>query len=279
MHKDTQKSPYDHSHEHSHGHAHSHGHHHSQKQNETILTVRALSGLSGDIILCGLARMLQCSDIELREILKNLKIPALENCVSIITKNVNEIAGYHAQVTLEHEHAHRTLTDILTIIEKTSLTINAKKLSIEAFTLLAEAEASVHNKCPESVTFHEVGALDSILDICISCALFDKLAPDHFICSPLPLADGSVYCAHGHIPTPAPAVLKMLKNIPVCAFKGQGETITPTAIALLKTFNTHFGLWPAITIQESAIVYGTKTFSNVANGTIWAFGKAHKEFV
>ena len=285
-----------HTHENAHkhtGHGHCHGHNQNQfeklhkhaqichqklsrKTREgDILTVRALSGLSGDIILCGLACMTKTTSAELHELIAALKIPALSKCVDILEKSVNEISGFHAKVTLAHEHAHRKLSDIIEIIDKSELTQNAKDLSKQTFTILGKAEAKVHGKEEADVTFHEVGALDSILDICIACALFDKLKPAHFVCSALPIADGSIFCAHGHIPSPAPAVLELLENVPVCAFAGTGETVTPTAIALLKALGASFDLWPSMTIERKCIAYGTKKFPDVANGSIWAWGKSH----
>ncbi len=238
-----------------------------------ILTVRALSGLSGDIILTGLSAMSGTNTAGLNDLLLKLKLPNLENCLEITTKYVNAIQGLYTKIDLPHEHSHRTLLDIEKIIEQSELSAEAKSLSLSCFSLLAEAEAKIHGKHKSDVTFHEVGALDSIIDICLSCALFAQISPDHFISSPLPLADGSIYCAHGHIPSPAPAVLELLANVSVTSFAGKGETITPTAIALLKTFNVEFDLWPQMKIEKTAIAYGTKVFANVANGSVWAFGQ------
>lgn len=240
-----------------------------------ILTIRAISGLSGDMLVCGLAKMCKISSLELNELVDNLQLDTLKNCLSIEERSVHAIAGFGANVALPHEHAHRTLTDILSIIEQSHLSKKAKKLASATFQLLAHAEAKVHGKEAENVTFHEVGALDSILDICIASALFDRINPDSFYCSPLPLADGYVKCAHGYLPTPVPAVLQLLTNIPVCSFRGQGETITPTAIALLKSLDATFGLWPPMIIEQKAIIYGGKIFKDAPNGTIFALGTVH----
>ncbi len=238
----------------------------------SVLTVRAFSGLSGDIMLTGLARMNRTSQEELNALVTSLRLPIPEHAVRLEQRHVCSVAGWGCSITLPHEHAHRTLTNILDIIEASALTPHAAALARGTFTLLAEAEGAVHNTKAEDVTFHEVGALDSILDICLVCALFDRLAPDTFICSPLPLADGGVHCAHGWLPTPAPAVLALLENVPVCGFAGSGETVTPTAIALLKALGAQFNRWPAMTITQQALVYGTRVFANAPNGSIWAFG-------
>ena len=135
----------------------------------------------------------------------------------------------------------------------------------------------MHGKSPDEVCFHEVGALDSILDICLACALLDRLAPERFVVGPLPLADGSVLCAHGHIPAPAPAVLALLSGVPVRPFAGAptaGELVTPTALALLRAFACDFGPWPAFRVTATALVYGSKVFPGTANGAVFAVGMA-----
>ena len=143
--------------------------------------------------------------------------------------------------------------------------------------LLAKAEAAVHGKAPEDVHFHEVGALDSILDICMACELFAMLAPEHFVVSPLPVADGHVHCAHGIIPVPAPAVLELMEGVPVRPFPAQGETVTPTAMALLKALGATFGPWPAMRVEKRALAYGTKVFEGAPNGALFAFGPAEHD--
>lgn len=273
----------EHSHEHPHGHTHEHGHgasHDSHTDhgeeacgNDTILTVRAASGLSGDIMLGGLATLAGLTEQELHALLAELNVPALEGCLKLEQRMIHHIAGVGCAITLPHEHAHRTLQDILKIIENSAMPDIAREHARSAFVLLAEAEAAVHGKKTEDVTFHEVGALDSILDICMVCRLFVLLQPCHFVCSPLPLADGVIRCAHGDIPSPAPAVLRMLNDVPVRGFPGSGETVTPTAIALLKALGASFGPWPAMTVQKSVISYGTKVFEHTLNGAIWALGR------
>lgn len=272
------------SHTHSHGHAHTHacGHTHGHGEaipphtdrKETILCIRPQSGLSGDMLLCGLSLMLGLDSTQLAERLQSLSLPAAENCVQIENRMIHGIQGKYARVSLPHEHAHRSLNDILGIINASSMPQAAKNLSAKAFALLAEAEGAVHGKPKEDVTFHEVGALDSIVDICLACLLFAELNPDRFICGPLPLADGTIHCQHGLIPSPAPAVLNLLRGVSVCSFAGNGETVTPTAIALLKSLGAVFGSWPHMDVEKTALVYGSKIFENAPNGSIFTFGSS-----
>ena len=90
----------------------------------------------------------------------------------------------------------------------------------------------------------------------MACVLFTRLSPARFVVSPLPIADGEVVCAHGVIPVPAPAVLELLEGIPVRPFSGEGETVTPTAIALLRSLGATFGPWPAMLVEKRALSTG-----------------------
>ena len=237
---------------------------------ETVLTIRMHSGLSGDMFLAGLLCMTG-GEKEIDEILPSI-MPELAGSVRLVRKTVGAVGGWHAEVSLPRQHEHRTLGDILSLIEESGMQSRAKILARNTFTLLARAEAAVHGISVEQIHFHEVGALDSILDICLTCELFTRLAPDHFVVSALPLTDGSVTCAHGVLPVPAPAVLELLEGIPVRPFPGKGETVTPTAMALLKSLGATFGPWPSMVVTRRALVYGSRTFPEAPNGAIFAFG-------
>ena len=273
------------SHEHVDGdHAHNHHEHqpHDHKNHsghinfhpgEKILTIRLHSGIAGDMFLCGLARMLRLSQEEAEKILNGI-LPELKGSVTFTDKFVSGIRGSHCKVSLPREHAHRNLSDILQIISRANISQKAKDLSATAFTFVASAESRVHDRPITEVHFHEVGALDSILDICFTCELFTLLNPHRLIVSPLPIADGVIHCAHGAIPSPAPAVMAMLEGIPVRPFAAEGETVTPTGIALLKTFEAEFGPWPAMTIENIDTVYGTYVYEGVPNGATFAYGES-----
>ena len=216
-----------HEHHHEHGHTHetAHGDGRGKARGGRILTIRSHSGLSGDMFLAGLLRMTELGEAETDRLLAAV-LPALAGTVRLTRRQVNRIGGWFADVSLPHQHEHRTLEDILGIIAGSGMDDEPKRLASDTFTLLAKAEAAVHGMKPEAVRFHEVGALDSILDICMACVLFTRLSPARFVVSPLPIADGEVVCAHGVIPVPAPAVLELLEGIPVRPFSGEGETVT-----------------------------------------------------
>ncbi len=256
------------------GHAHVHAHPDGKAPlaGKSVLTIRSHSGLSGDMMLTGLILMSGIGNDALEALLRSV-MPELDGSVTLMRKEVGGIGGWHAHVALPAQHAHRTLADILGMIGKSGMDERSKALASDTFTLLAAAESAVHGMPREAIRFHEVGALDSILDICLNCALFARLDPASFIVSPLPLADGHIRCAHGVIPSPAPAVLELLDGVAVRPFAGRGETVTPTALALLKTLGAQFGPWPGMTVEKHALVYGTRVFEGVPNGALFALGR------
>lgn len=239
-----------------------------------VLVVRPVGGLSGDMFLAGLARMAEVDQDELTAMAARVGLPAIEGSVVLERRAVSSVNGWTCRVNLPHEHAHRTLADIREIIAKSGLEERAAALAAATFGLLAAAEGRVHGMAAEAVTFHEVGALDSILDICLACVLFARLSPEALICGPLPLCDGTVRCSHGFMPAPAPAVLELLEGVPVRGIPSEGETVTPTAIALLKGLGARFGDWPEMTVTRQALVYGTRELAGVPNGAIFAWGQA-----
>lgn len=283
-------STHDHdAHEHE-AHGHSHGPHSllpraadacarsaaADRAARRVLTIRLHSGLAGDMFLAGLLRLTGLAG-PVPDELPAAVMPELTGSVRLVRKEVAHVTGWHAEVTLPHQHAHRTLADIMTIIGQSGMSEEGKRLSGETFALLARAEGAVHGIAPGEVHFHEVGALDSILDICLTCELFAQLAPAQFVASPVPLADGGIACAHGVIPLPAPAVLELLEGVPVRPFPVEGETVTPTAMALLRTLEAEFGPWPCMRVERQALVYGSREFPGVPNGALFALGRIEGE--
>lgn len=145
----------------------------------------------------------------------------------------NDEHEHHHEHEHQHEHHHRNLDDIKNIINNSSLKESIKKLSIDIFMRVAKAEALVHNKPLYEVHFHEVGAIDSIIDIVGAAICFDYLKADKIVASSVQVGGGFVKCAHGIIPIPAPATIEILKNIPIKSGIVQFETTTPTGAAIL----------------------------------------------
>ena len=235
----------------------------------SAIVLRTPSGISGDMLLTGLARLAGVSNAELSALVDLIGIDALRDCVAIEETHVDWITGSRARIDLPEEHAHRTLRTILDLIASSRLADPAKALAVRAFTILAEAEAKVHACTVEEVHFHEVGALDSILDTCLAAALFTRIAPAAFHCSPLPLCDGTIRCAHGLLASPPPAVQEMLAGVPVYGVDAAGETVTPTALAFLRAAGAQFGKWPQCEVVRAERVYGGKVFENIPNGAMF----------
>lgn len=225
--------------------------------------------------VAGLAALAGLSGEDLDKIVAQIGLPALQNSLQLSEHCVENISGYQLQVNLPHEHTHRTWADIRTIINDSVLSDKARHWALEAFALLADAEAKVHATTPDEVHFHEVGALDSILDICLAGQILEKLETDRIICSPLPVGGGQINCAHGLLASPPPAVQELLTGVPVYGIDHQGETVTPTALALLKAWNVEFGNWPEIQVTRMIRAYGQKLITGVPNGAIFGLGDAH----
>lgn len=163
-----------------------------------------------------------------------------------------------------HEHHHRGLKEIRTIINNSAISENAKQISLGVFEVLAEAEGKVHGVSKEDVHFHEVGAIDSIIDIVGIAVCLDNLKIDRFACSKLYEGQGHVQCQHGMVPVPAPATLELCvkNNIPLHITDSQGEMITPTGAALIASLKPEFSPLPDGNITGVGVGAGTKDFKH-----------------
>jgi uncharacterized protein (DUF111 family) len=242
------------------------------KNHSTALVLRPNSGVSGDILVTGLALMANFSPEDFDNAVLALGLPDLVGKVRVIPREFNGIGGFGLNLDLPHEHVHRTMKDIAAFFNGSAISQRAKDLALSAFTILSEAEGKVHGIPPSEVHFHEVGALDSILDTGLSAILFSKINPRLFISGPLPICDGTINCAHGLLPSPAPAVSQLLEGVMVKGIASTGETVTPTGLALLKAFGVTFGAWPEMIIDTQALVYGTRFLPGVPNGALFAKG-------
>jgi hypothetical protein len=171
-----------------------------------------------------------------------------------------------------HEHAHgRGLKEIKQIINRAAIAASAKKRAIAIFEALGAAEAKIHGVAIESIHFHEVGALDAIVDIVGAAVGADALGVDEIVCSPLNVGGGTVKCAHGVFPIPAPATVELLKGAPVYSSGIQLELVTPTGAAIVKTLATRFGGFPEMKIEKTGYGAGTRDvagFPNVVRLTV-----------
>jgi pyridinium-3,5-bisthiocarboxylic acid mononucleotide nickel chelatase len=165
----------------------------------------------------------------------------------------------------KHSHAHRGLGEIRKIISQSSISDSANKTAIAIFEALGAAEAKIHNVPVEQVHFHEVGAVDAIVDIVCAAVGAEALGVDETVCSPLNVGGGSVQCAHGTFPVPAPATVELLKDAPVYSSGLQAELVTPTGAAIVRTLTTRFGAFPSMKVEKCAYGAGSRDFPGHPN--------------
>jgi pyridinium-3,5-bisthiocarboxylic acid mononucleotide nickel chelatase len=212
------------------------------------------SGISGDMTLGALVDA-GCSVDFLRTELKSLQVPGWTLTTEKAWKN--GMAATHVCVKTEDQQKHRSLSTILEILKNSRLAPAVRERASRIFQKLGEAEAHVHNTPIEKVHFHEVGAVDAIVDIVGSCIGFHALGIERFVCSPLNVGGGTAKMAHGVLPVPAPATARLLQGAPTFSNGVQRELVTPTGAAIVATLCDSFGPQPPMTV--SAIGYGAGT--------------------
>ena len=227
-------------------------------------------------MVAGLLALSQSGPEELARDLADLNLGRLAGRVALEERQINQVGGVGLKVDLPEEHEHRNLKDIEEFFSRAAISGAALATTLKTFRVLAEAEGAVHGLLPEEVHFHEVGALDSIMDIGLAAVLLDRLSPDKIICGPLPVCDGVIKCQHGLLSSPAPAVMRLLTGVPVVGLASRGETVTPTAIALLKGAGAEFGPWPPVVIERQTLAYGARVLEGVPNGALFALGRGHR---
>ncbi|HEX6939606.1 MAG TPA: nickel pincer cofactor biosynthesis protein LarC [Longimicrobiales bacterium] len=188
------------------------------------------AGISGDMILGALVDV-GLEPAWLQEFVASLGLGDITVVVERATRG--GIACGRVSFALPHEHAHRHLRDVLEIVDRAAAPARAKETAGAVFRRLAEAEAAVHGTTPEQVHFHEVGALDAILDVLCAVAGLDALGIERCYTRPVTIGRGTVDIAHGEFPLPAPATLKLLEGLPVRDPGYAGECTTPTGAAIL----------------------------------------------
>lgn len=210
------------------------------------------SGVSGDMLLGAIVD----SGTPLAKIKSELaRLPV--KGYRITAKKVMKGAIQATKVTVkiddhEHKHGHDThLTEILGLIKRSRLSEKIKKNASSIFKNLAEAEGKVHGISPAKVHFHEVGAIDSIVDIVGACIGLDLLGVEKLYCSRIPLSYGTARCAHGTFPVPGPATLELLRGFPVCYLDIGRELVTPTGAAILTTLSERVGKMPSMIVRKS----------------------------
>ena len=159
-----------------------------------------------------------------------------------------------------HHHAHHGMAEIRSLIAGLAVSETVKEKALAVYQSIAEAESRVHGAEVDQIHFHEVGSMDAVADVTAVCLLMELLAPEQVIVSPIHVGSGTVLCAHGRLPVPAPATALILEGIPIYGGSVQGELCTPTGAALLKTFADSFGPMPPMTVAKTGYGMGTKDF-------------------
>ena len=223
-----------------------------------VLKIEAFSGASGDMFLGALAGLADAYDdlLNLPELLKFEKDAEIE--ISEVKKS-GIVCKQVKVIELVSQHHHRHLTDIIKIIEASDLTDSAKKIALDIFDIIGRAEAEVHGIPLEKIHFHEVGAVDSIIDICGAAYLLDKLNIDETYLTALISGKGFVKTAHGLLPVPCPATKLIVEGIPYVLGDEDGERLTPTGAAIIKYLNPKVEQIPMTDIS-TAYGVGEKEF-------------------
>lgn len=214
------------------------------------------AGASGDMIL-GALMDAGLSPETLKTELAKLDLTHYDLQLKKVVKR--GLGGSQAVVIVdeEHHHHHRHLSQIEEIITASTLDELVKQKSVQIFRRLAEAEAKVHRTTIENIHFHEVGAMDAIIDVVGAVAGLTAMGIQKIYCSPLHLGTGTVECAHGTLPVPAPATAELVKGFPVYSTGVAGELLTPTGAAILTTLASDFGPMPAMSVE--CLGYGAGT--------------------
>jgi uncharacterized protein (TIGR00299 family) protein len=199
--------------------------------------------------------------------------------VELLEHNYAKGEGSRAGAPAPHSHEHgRGLKEIREIIGKAKISETAKAKAIAIFEALGKAEAKIHNEDIESIHFHEVGAVDAMVDIVCAAVGAEALGVDEIICSSLNVGGGTVKCAHGTFPVPALATVELLKDAPLYSSGIQAELVTPTGAAIVKTLCTRFAAFPAMKVEKSGYGAGSRDFSGHANVARLTVGEADLKF-
>lgn len=228
-----------------------------------LLYLDCFAGISGDMLLGALID-LGLSEEHLRNELAKLPLDGYRLQTRRVRKQ--NLAATKFECVAEHQHrSHRGYSEIAAMIRNSSLADAVKQRATSVFRALAEAEAKVHGIPLEEVHFHEIGAVDSIVDIVGACVALQALGVRRVVALPPPLGGGFVETAHGRFPVPAPATMELLKGLPTGTSPETGELVTPTGAALLAEFCSEFGPMPAMRVEKIGYGAGARELERTPN--------------
>ncbi|MBC7333888.1 MAG: LarC family nickel insertion protein, partial [Actinobacteria bacterium] len=231
-------------------------------RSDIILYFDCLSGISGDMTV-GAFLGLGISIDYLTEELKKLGLEGYSISFSQVKRH--SLLANKFKVEVNPSQPIRGYGDIVKLISESSLRENVKDISLKIFEEIAKAEAIVHCQDIDDVHFHEVGAVDTIVDVVSTAICIDKINPDTIVSSPIPLGRGNTKTHHGTIPVPAPATLEILKGLPVYGGDFDFEVTTPTGAAIVKTLVKDFCAMPLMEVEKIGVGAGDVDTKEVPN--------------
>ena len=223
-------------------------------------------GCAGDMLTAALLELHPDKDDFLRRMNAALGGKAVltaapdSKCGIIGTHVTVLINGDEEGEATRHHHEHTSISEILSFVDSVPLEVKVREDAKKVYSLIAEAESRVHGHPIENVHFHEVGSLDALADVLSVCALMHELAPERILASEVNVGSGTVRCAHGILPVPAPATELILRGVPIYSGQIKSELCTPTGAALLKYFVWKFGAMPTMQIENAGCGTGKKDF-------------------
>lgn len=231
------------------------------------LYLDCFAGVSGDMMV---GALIDCGlDFEaLRQELTKLNLQGYELSLTRVDRSGISASKFDVRTTghdLSHHHAHRSLSEIKQLIETSALSSEVKRRGVMIFERIGAVEAKIHDIPIEEVHFHEVGAVDSIIDIVGVCIGLEMLGLERILCSALHVGSGTFTCAHGTYPVPGPAAVELLRGVPIYSGEIVGELVTPTGAAIVAVLASDFGPLPAMRTERIGYGAGTRTYPNFPN--------------
>lgn len=214
----------------------------------TVAYLDCIAGVSGDMLL-GALLAAGVSEAELRDRLADLRLPGFELGVQRVQKA--GIGALQVEVRVTDHATERHLPEILALVEASAVPAAIKRRAAAIFQRLGAVEAAIHGASAARVHLHELGGIDTIVDVVGVLTGFELLGAERVVCSPLPLARGFVDAAHGRLPLPAPATVALLEGVPVTGAEVAGELVTPTGAALVTALTAEFGPLPAMRLRAA----------------------------
>lgn len=229
-----------------------------------LLYLDCAGGAAGDMVLCALTEAADCAAL-IEELPERLNFPDVTLEWPEARPGGFAARRLHVHFDPAAHPRHRNLSAVTELLDRADVSPTATALAKRVFGRLAEAEGEVHGEPADRVHFHEVGAVDALIDVLGACLALEQLDVDEVVCSHLPMGHGTVSSAHGTLPLPAPAVAAMLPGVPVVPAAVEGETVTPTGAALVTTLADRFGSMPAMTVETVGVGAGSSEFPGLPN--------------